>query len=278
MNDKELLNSPLKDRAIALPESRQLDILATLFERRRARVLRVPLITIHDSPDQVSILSWLQRFVSDPPDLLIALTGEGLRRLRAAASRNGMEEKFIDALRRVEILSRGPKPAKALREMQLPAPLLAAAPTTDGVIATLNEKGVSGLRVAVQLYGEDPNIKLMAYLESQRPAEVSTVAPYVYADESDARQVIDLIDSMASGQIDMIAFTSKPQLRRLLAVATNNDRLDVLRQGMSRTLVAAIGPVVRQELEKAGFSVSVMPESSFFMKPLVRAAEDAFAD
>ena len=83
MIDKKLLTSPLKGRAIALPESRQLDILATLFERRQARVLRVPLITIHDSPDQASILSWLQRFVSDPPDLLIALTGEGLRRLRA---------------------------------------------------------------------------------------------------------------------------------------------------------------------------------------------------
>lgn len=277
MNDKELLISPLAGRVIALPESRQLDVLAALFERRQARVVRVPLVSIHDAPEQGAVLAWLRDFLGSPPDLLIALTGEGLRRLRAAAQRNDIEADFIAALGRVEVLSRGPKPAKALREMGLSAPQLAVAPTTEGVIESLGQMALQGKSIAVQLYGEDPNEKLMGFLKEQDLATVSKVAPYVYADESATQDVVDLIGCLASGEIEMIAFTSKPQLRRLLSVARSNELTEDLRRGMERTLVAAIGPVVGQELHQAGFPVSVMPQSSYFMKPLVRAAEQAFS-
>lgn len=277
MNDKELLSSPLAGRVIALPESRQLDVLAALFERRQARVIRVPLVAIHDTPDQATVLAWLQSFIASPPDLLIALTGEGLRRLRGAAERNDIEAEFIAALDGIQVLSRGPKPAKALREMGLPAPQLAMAPTTDGVIQSLEQMSLRGQTIAVQLYGEDPNEKLMNFLQEQGLAAISKVAPYVYADQSATREVIDLIASLASGEIEMIAFTSKPQLRRLLSVARSSELMEDLHKGMERTLVAAIGPVVGQELHQAGFPVSVMPQSSYFMKPLVRAAEQAFS-
>jgi len=277
MNDKALLNSPLSGHTIALPESRQLDVLAALFERRQASVIRVPLVSIHDSPEQEKIAQWLESFCQQTPDMLIVLTGEGLRRLRSAAQRLGMEERFIEALSSVQILSRGPKPARALREMGGPTPTPALAPTTDGIIGSLSEMDLRGKRLAVQLYGEDPNQKLMDYLAGRALAELTTVAPYVYADESDAAEVVQLIEGLASGEVEMIAFTSKPQLRRLLKVAEAHDILPKLRSGMDKTLVAAIGPVVGQELHKAGFPVSVMPQSSFFMKPLVRAAEDAFA-
>lgn len=277
MNDKELLSSPLAGRVIALPESRQLDVLAALFERRQARVVRVPLVSIHDTPDQAAVLAWLQSFIASPPDRLIALTGEGLRRLRGAAGRNGIEAEFIAALGRTRVLSRGPKPARALREMGLSAPQLAMAPTTEGVIESLEQMSLHGQTIAVQLYGEDPNERLMVFLQEQGLAKISKVAPYVYADESATQEVIDLIGSLAGGEIEMIAFTSKPQLRRLLSVARSNELMEDLHTGMERTLIAAIGPVVAQELHRVGFPVSVMPQSSYFMKPLVRAAEQAFS-
>ena len=250
---------------------------AALFERRQARVIRVPLVAIHDTPDQAAVLAWLHSFIASPPDLLIALTGEGLRRLHSAAQRNGIEADFVATLGSVQVLSRGPKPAKALREMGLSAPQLAAAPTTDGVIESLQQMTLQGKSIAVQLYGDDPNRKLTGFLQEQRLAHISTVAPYIYADESATQEVVDLIGRLASGEIEMIAFTSKPQLRRLLAVARAGELMADLHTGMERTLVAAIGPVVGQELHQAGFPVSVMPQSSYFMKPLVRAAEEAFS-
>jgi len=277
MSQRPELDSPLRSRRIALPESRQLDVLADLFERRQATVLRVPLVAIHDTPDQAAVRDWLDCFIAQPPDLLIALTGEGLRRLRSAAERDGIARQFIAVLAQTSVLCRGPKPGRALREMGLSASQQAAVPTTDGIITTLDATELAGKRVAVQLYGEDPNLKLMDYLASRDLAECLPVAPYIYADDSDSAAVLDLVARLEQGGLDMIAFTSKPQVKRLIAVATAHDRLAGLQSGLARTLVAAVGPVVADELARSGIEVSVMPDSSFFMKPLVRAAEAAFA-
>jgi uroporphyrinogen-III synthase len=44
---------------------------------------------------------------------------------------------------------------------------------------------------------------------------------------------------------------------------------------LARTLVAAVGPVVAGALARHGVSAQLMPEESFFMKPLTTALEEA---
>jgi uroporphyrinogen-III synthase len=63
---------------IAVPETRELDVLAQMLERHGANVLRCPLIAIRDVPDPAPVVAWLQRFTSNSPDDFILLTGEGL--------------------------------------------------------------------------------------------------------------------------------------------------------------------------------------------------------
>lgn len=271
------ITSPLSGRRVAVAESRQLDVLAALFERRQAEVLRVPLVTIHDSPDQDSVQAWLRRFINRPPDYLILLTGEGLRRLRGAASRADLMEDFRSALARVRIICRGPKPGRALKEMGLEDGLRAAAPTTPGVIETLEELSLAGLRVAVQLYGEDPNPQLMDYLAGRELADCDPVAPYVYGSAADSAAVAGLIREMAAGRIDLLVLTSKPQLGRLLAVTEEAGLQETLDAAWARVRVAAVGPVLAERLAGAGVRVDIMPEGAWFMKPLLRAAERAFA-
>ena len=75
MRHKQRLDSPLQSKLVALPESRQLDVLAGLFERRQARVLRIPLVAIRDAPDQNPVTRWIKDFIVNPPDYLIILTG-----------------------------------------------------------------------------------------------------------------------------------------------------------------------------------------------------------
>ena len=98
MRRKPELDSPLQSKVVALPESRQLDILAGLFERRRARVVRIPLVIIQDAPDQKLVNSWVKDFIANPLDYFFILTGEGLRRLIGAARRNDLESEFVGAL------------------------------------------------------------------------------------------------------------------------------------------------------------------------------------
>ncbi len=278
MSSRADIPSTLQAKTIAVPESRQLDVLTALFERRGAEVIRAPLVTIHDAPDQEPVIRWLQQFIKEPPDYFIILTGEGLRRLRAVAQRQQVESRFIAALDNVLKVCRGPKPVRALKEMNLKPDLLGTAPTTAGVIETLDSLSLANSRIAVQLYGEDPNLELMQYLDSIHLIDCSTVAPYIYANDADNNRVKTLILKMAAGEVDLIAFTSKPQVRRLFEVAQQSNLTDELQSGMGKTKIAAVGPVVKEFLSSYGCEVSVMPTKSYFMKPLVRSVELLYAD
>ncbi|GMV68063.1 MAG: hypothetical protein AMXMBFR76_05020 [Pseudomonadota bacterium] len=259
---------PLAGRTIALPETRMLDVLAGLLERRGAGIWRCPMVGIFDHPDQAAVAAWMQAFIDTPPALTILLTGEGLRRLLGAAERRGMTQSFHEALAHQPFLVRGPKPARVLKELGLEPRWSAAAPTTAGVIETLRQIDLVGKDVGVQLYGEEPNLPLMTALR-EAGANPRPVAPYVYAPKSDDDQVVSLIHALDDGRIDAILFTSQPQCRRLREVAQTAGVLDALERGMSRTRVAAVGPVVAADLERLGIRVDVMPGESFFMKPLV---------
>ena len=276
MRHKPWLDSPLQSKLVALPESRQLDVLAGLFERRRARVLRIPLVAIRDAPDQDSVNRWIKDFIINPPDYLIILTGEGLRRLIRAARRLELESQFVGTLGRVKKICRGPKPVQSLREVKLDAWIRAVVPTTAGVIDSLRGINLRNSRVSVQLYGEDPNNQLMDYLRSCQLDACCTVAPYVYLPASENEEVKNFIQKLASRRIDLIVFTSKPQVLRLFEVAELFDLMSLLSRGLRETHIAAVGPVVREALQQKGCNVNIMPKSAYFMKPLLRATEVYF--
>jgi uroporphyrinogen-III synthase len=265
----------LTGRTIAIPESRELDVFASMLERRGAAVIRCPLVTILDAPDPAPILDWIRHFSAHAYDDLILLTGEGLRRLLACIDRHepGLRESFIAALGRVRKITRGPKPAKALRELGLKPDIAAERPTTEGVIDTLRQEPLAGRRITVQRYGTQPNVALESFLEAAG-ANVATVAPYIYADAAADSAVLDLLNRMADGQVDVIAFTSSPQVERLFAVGSP----ELVKRALERTEVAAIGPIVATTLAKHDIAVKLMPQDSYFMKPLTTAIEQGLGE
>jgi uroporphyrinogen-III synthase len=258
----------LRNRVIAVPEARQLDVLASLLEKRGATVVRCPLVGIQDAPDERPVVAWIRRLIETPADLTVFYTGEGIERLLGFARRAGLETGLVAALRSAAKLTRGPKPKRALRRLDLDPQYEAIAPTTEGLIETLGTIELAGKRVAVVLYSADQDSQLADYLRG-RGAEPDCVAPYVYASAAEDRQVIALIERLRDGGIDAIAFTSKAQMQRLRKVAREHGLEAALRAGLERTRVAAVGPVVAAELTEEGFRVDAMPEESYSMKPLV---------
>ena len=270
-----MTTQPLADRVIAVPESREIEVFAALLERRGARVIRCPLVAIRDAPDPEPVLGWSRRLAAGAFDDLVLLTGEGLRRILSCIETIEPELRgpFIEALGRMRKITRGPKPAKVLRELDMKPELAAEQPTTDGVIATLRQQDLQRRRVGVQLYGTEPNRPLVDFLESAG-AIVSTVAPYVYADAADEEAVRNLVNELSAGKVDAIAFTSSAQIERLIAVASEEGA----RAALANTLVAAIGPVVADTLRRHGIDARLMPEESFFLKPLTSALEQALGE
>lgn len=266
--------APLAGRTIAIPETRELEVFASMLERRGAHVLRCPLVAIRDAPDPRPVLEWCRRFAAGGQfEDLILLTGEGLRRLLGCMERHepALREPFIAELGRVRKITRGPKPARALRELGMKPDIAAEIPTTEGIIASLRPHPLGDRRVGVQLYGTDPNRPLVEFLETAG-ARVSTVAPYVYADQADDDAVRGLIERLRAGRIDAIAFTSTPQVARLFSLTP----ADTVKQALAATRVAAVGPVVAETLERHGVHVHLVPAESFFLKPLTTALERLF--
>jgi uroporphyrinogen-III synthase len=266
--------APLAGRTVALPETRELDRLAQMLAEDGATTLRCPLVAIHDAADQGPVELWLRALAAGELDDLIFLTGEGLRRLLAAAERIGLRDAVIAALGKARKITRGPKPARALHEIGLAAELPAAVPTSQGVIELCAGLDLKGRRVGVQLYGEEPNRPLVDAL-TRAGAVVRTVAPYVYASASDQAAVVALIDAMAGGRVDAIAFTSASQVDRLFAVAAEAGRAAELAAGLGRVRVAAIGPIVVDALQARGARLDVVPEKGFVMRRLVNVLAES---
>lgn len=271
------MEQTLKNRTIAVPETRQLDVLSGLLERRGANVLRCPLVGIHNAPNPAPVLDWIEQLGSC--DDMIFLTGEGLRRLLSCLREHApdREAEFTKNLAATRKIVRGPKPNKALKEIGLSAEITASAPTTDGVIDTLKSLGdLKGRTVGVQLYGTFDNPPLMEYL-AEAGAIAKPVYPYVYADEAESTAVEALIEKIIAGELDAITFTSQPQIRRLLTLAKKMGLHDELVAALNNSTVAAVGPIMAAALIERGVDVHVEPTGSFFMKPLVRALEQRFA-
>lgn len=268
------MSEPLARRVIAIAEARELDVFAALLERRGAQVLRYPLVQIIDAPDPAPVLQWIRAAADGGYDDLILLTGEGLRRLLGCIDRcePALRAPFLAALAHMRKITRGPKPARALRELGLQSDLPATVPTTGGVIEALRAFDWHGRRVGVQLYGAEPNLPLVEFL-SGAGALVATVAPYLYADAASEAAVRELLGRMRRGDVDAIAFTSKAQVERLFRAAPAEE----VRAALAATQVAAVGPVVGETLATHGVAVNAMPETTWFMKPLASALSELMA-
>jgi uroporphyrinogen-III synthase len=269
------VTSPLAGRTIALAEGRQLEELAAMLEKEGAAIVRCPLVSILDAPDSEPVVAWLRELAAGRFGYVVLLTGEGLRRLLGFAQRAGIRDGVIAALSRARTVTRGPKPVRALREIGLEPGKVAAAPTTEGVIAALLGEELRGQTVGVQLYSES-NPPLTQFLE-QAGATAQSVMPYVYAPASDADQVALLIDRMAAGEIDVLVFTSSPQVDRLYEVANERGLGAKLGEAVARTKIAAVGPIVADNLRGRGARVDICPEQGFVMKNLVQHVKRALS-
>ena len=256
---------------ILILETREEAQFSRLLAEQGAEVLQCPMFTIHDAPDAPPIEAWIRRFVEKPCDDLVLMTGEGLRRLMKVARRIGVDRDFIAALGNARKFARGPKPGRALREIGLEPQVTTEKPTSEGIAEMLAQVDLSGHRVGLQLY-PDKNHSVLIGAITARGAEVDPVLPYIYDAQAADANIVTAIDEMAQGRIDAIALTSSGQVRRLVEVAQAHRCEARLRDGLARTPIASVGPVVSDELTSHGLRTDIYPANeAYFMKPLISA-------
>jgi len=256
---------------ILILETREEAQFSRLLAEQGADVLQCPMFAINDAPDPAPIEAWIRRCIDKPLDDLVLMTGEGLRRLMKVVRRLDVEQDFVAALAKARKFARGPKPGRALREIGLEPQQTTEKPTSEGIVEMLSRIDLRGHRLGLQLYPDKDHGALIGAISAQA-AEVDTVLPYVYDAKAADTNIVTAIGEMASGRIDAIALTSSGQARRLFDAAKAHGCEARLRDGLSRTPIASVGPVVSDELKSHGLAASISPpEGAYFMKPLISA-------
>jgi uroporphyrinogen-III synthase len=263
---------------ILILETREEAQFSKLLTEQGADVLQCPMFTINDPPDPAPVEAWIRRAIAHPFDELVLMTGEGLRRLTKAARRLNVEPDFIGSLGKTRKFARGPKPGRALREIGLEPQITTEKPTSEGMIEILSRVDLSGKRVGVQLYPDKDHGALLGAIAA-KGATAIPVTPYVYDTRAADSHIVTAIEEMASGRIDAIALTNLGQIRRLFEVARTKGFEARLREGLSKTPIASVGPAVSDELASHGLHADIYPANdAFFMKPLISAMAVVLAE
>ena len=262
---------------VLILETREEAQFSRLLSEQGADVLQCPMFAIKDAPDPAPIEAWIRRALEKPFDDLVLLTGEGLRRLMKVVRRVGAEQDFIATIGKSRKFTRGPKPGKALREIGLEPQMTTEKPTSEGVAEMLSRLDLKGHRVGLQLYPDKDHGALIGAIKAQGAA-VDTVLPYVYDAKAADANIVSAIDEMARGRVDAIALTNLGQIRRLIDTAKQHGWEEKLREGLSQTPIASVGPAVSDELKSHGLTAAIYPaDEAFFMRPLISAMAAALA-
>lgn len=262
---------------VLILETREEAQFSRLLSEQGADVLQCPMFTINDAPDPAPIEGWIRRAIEKPFDDLVLMTGEGMRRLMKVVRRIGVEQEFIASLAKSRKFTRGPKPGKALREIGLEPQMTTEKPTSEGVAEMLSRLDLSGHRVGLQLYPDKDHGNLIDAIEA-RGAVVDPVLPYVYDSKAADANIVAAIDELAGGRIDAVALTNLGQIRRLIDIAKRHGWEQKLREGLTQTPIASVGPAVSDELRSHGLTAAIYPaDEAFFMRPLISAMAAALA-
>ncbi len=244
---------------VAAFESRRAADMARLIERCEGVALVSPSMREVAVAEDRPAIDFANRLITGQVDMVIFLTGVGIRQLVARIERHVDKQRFLDTLSDIKTVVRGPKPLAVLRELGIKPTLQIPAPNTwREILATLDaQMPVVNHTVAVQEYGVS-NVSLIAGLEA-RGAKVESVAIYRWALPEDLGPLEENIRRLVASEVDIVLFTAAQQVVHLLQVAQQLGLEQVLREALRNVVVGSIGPTTSETLLEQKIAVDFEP-------------------
>src|SRR6202140_544420 len=234
-------------RGLAL-ESPRAEELAKLITTYGGQPMVAPSMREVPLESNKEALTFAARLLAGEFDMVVFLTGVGTRALLGVVEKGHDRGEYIAALQRVRVVARGPKPVAALREIGITPAITAPEPNTwhellralDDAGTASPERGLQGARVAVQEYGVS-NPELLAGLK-ERGAQVTRVPIYQWALPHDLAPLRAAISAIAEGTVEVALFTTPVRAVHLFQVAGEMKLEESVKNGLSRAIVASLGP------------------------------------
>jgi len=258
-------------------ESRRGQEMIRLIETYGGKAVHAPAIREVPLVSNAEAFKFVDALFEGKIDTVVFLTGVGARALSSIVGGVHPVEEFLEALRKVSVVARGPKPLAVLREWRVPVAVTAPEPNTwREVIQSIDSAGqdLRGKHVAVQEYGVS-NPELLRGLR-ERGALVMRVPIYQWAMPEDTGPLRVAVDAIIAGQVDVVLFTTGVQIQHLFQIAEQTGRKDALKSWLEGVVKASIGPTTSEVLRSYGLSVDLEtshPKMGFLVKEAAERAK-----
>jgi uroporphyrinogen decarboxylase len=243
-------------------ESRHAREMATLITRFGGVPRVAPALREVPAEENTAALAFGAELLAGRVDAAIFMTGVGTRRLIEVLETRHAREEIVQALSRITVVARGPKPVKVLRGLQVPITITVPEPNTwREVLQELEENPqgftLSGSRVAVQEYGV-PNDAFLTALKA-RGVDVWRVPVYQWTLPEDIQPLREAIQALVEGRAQVVLFTTSSQVEHLLRVAAEGGVKERLIEALEKVVVASVGPYCSETLVDHGIPVDFEP-------------------
>lgn len=258
-------------------ESRRGQEMSRLIETYGGKPLHAPAMREVPLSSNPEALRFAEALLSGKLDVVVFLTGVGARALSQVLESVHPKEKFFEALRKVSVIARGPKPVAVLREWKVPIALTAPEPNTWREVLQAIDDHKLDLRdkqVAVQEYGVS-NPELLQGLR-ERGAQVMRVPVYQWDFPEDTAPLRAAVESIIAGRVDVALFTTGVQVTHLFEIAEQTGKKDGLKASFEKVVKASIGPATSEVLRGYGLSIDLEashPKMGFLVKEAAEQSE-----
>jgi uroporphyrinogen-III synthase len=242
-------------------ESRRAKEVEKLIRTYSGEPFVVPAMREAKLESNQAALDFAAKLMRGEIDVVIFLTGVGVRALLDIVETRYDREAFLEALRAAKVVTRGAKPEAVLRELKVRPVATAAEPTTwHELLVAIDHYFGDSLkmqRVALQEYGAS-NPELLAEL-TERSASLIKVPVYQWALPHDLQPLRECVQGLAHARVDIIVFTTAVQVIHLMLVAHEMNFVAELMAGLRSVVVVSVGPTTTAELLHYGITPDFEP-------------------
>lgn len=251
-------------------ETRRREEMLTLIEKYEGVPTVVPSLREVALDTNTELMRFVERLEAGNVDYLVCMTGVGTRMFLRDVVKCYPEA--LKALKNVNIVIRGNKPLKALKEFGLSGIMVKKPHTWREVQDFLLSISLQDAFVSILEFGEPTPLVLMDSLKEQG-ATVQSIPVYRCVLPEDPTPLQEAVKGCIRGEFDVLLLSSGTQIVHFLKCARDMGLDFDLRQSLKRMVICSIGPACSEAIGDLDLSMDV-EASPHKMGILVRQASE----
>jgi len=237
-------------------ESRRAEEMATLIRKQGGEPIIAPSMREIALEQHDEAFEFGTRLLNNEFDCVILLTGVGTRMLWKTLLTRHSEADLKEALQKLTVVVRGPKPSMAIREIGLVPSVQVPEPNTwRELLETMRPRAET--RIALQEYGKS-NPDLIQGLRDQS-RDITPVRIYGWDLPEDTGPLRQAAAKLIAGQVDAVLLTTSMQVVNLMRIAEEEGIAQQVREALASSFIGSIGPTTSETLEDYGLTADFEP-------------------